>query len=183
VTNKGENGWVISQIGDQINDWKNDQEPDLIFLQIGTNDLEQGATPQVAAQRLMLLIDQIVRAAPDAHLYVASVTRVRADNKPNLPPETAVHFNALIPPIVRTYQTLGRHVSFADLYRRSEMKGSDLGPDGEHPNDSGYQKMANFWFGIVTRYEKSLHARGFSQAKSARFARYWRTRLVQPRKS
>jgi lysophospholipase L1-like esterase len=153
VINEGQNGWTVDDVADHAAGWIQPQTPDIILLQIGTNDLEQGATPQQAAQRLDLLIAQLQSLAPSTHLYVANCTRVRSDNKPNLSLSVLAQFNALVPKVVRDHTRRGHFIVFVDLYKRAGMIGSDLGPDGEHPDDTGYQKMAVYWEWVLRRHE------------------------------
>jgi len=71
---EGHSGWRIDEIASSINGWLNAQQPDIIILMIGTNDMivnfDVGNAP--AAQ----LIDQITNLLPNANL-LASIPPIR----------------------------------------------------------------------------------------------------------
>jgi lysophospholipase L1-like esterase len=50
-------------------------------------------------------------------------------------------YNVAIPPMVASKRSEGKRVMFVDM---SAVTTADLA-DGEHPNDVGYQKMADAW--------------------------------------
>jgi len=155
VVNEGQNGWQVDDVADHITQWLQPVSPNIILLQIGTNDLEQGSSPQATADRLSLLVTQIQMLAPKAHLYVASCTPVNKDNAPRLPLTVLQDFNDLIPKIVKDHERLGHFIVFVDLYKRADLDTDDLGPDGEHPNDNGYEKIAEYWSWELQRREMS----------------------------
>jgi lysophospholipase L1-like esterase len=153
VINEGQDGWTVDDVAGHVAMWVQPVAPTDILLQIGTNDLEQGEAPALAGQKLDELVTKIQQLAPASHLYVASCTKVRADNKPKLTLATLADFNALVPRIVREHERKGRTIVYVDLYKRSDFIGTDLGPDGEHPDDAGYQKIANYWAWELQRHD------------------------------
>jgi lysophospholipase L1-like esterase len=158
VVNEGQDGWQIDDIALHVQAWLAPAQPDIILLQIGTNDLEQGALPGAAAKKLDLLITQIQQIAPKSHLYIASCTKVRDDNRPKLAPSVLEQYNNAILKIVKAHEGHGHFAVFVDLFKHAGFVNSDLGPDGEHPTDSGYQKMADYWAWELQRHEAgSLH--------------------------
>jgi lysophospholipase L1-like esterase len=158
VVNEGQDGWTVTDVSQHIDNWLEPVSPHILLLQIGTNDLEQGVSPEDAASRLDLLITQIQSLSPDTHLYVASTTPMRADNKPGLDLATLAQFNGYIPYIVHEHEKKHRFIVFVDLFKRSGMTNTDFGPDGEHPDDAGYEKMADFWFRTLLKRESTeLH--------------------------
>jgi lysophospholipase L1-like esterase len=112
--------------------------PEIVLLQIGTNDVLQQYELATAPDRLRALIRLITDTAPDVRLVVASITPLA---NPTLDADARA-FNATIPDIVAAEAAAGGQVSFLDMY--PVLTAADL-PDGVHPNQAGYDKMAAAW--------------------------------------
>lgn len=146
TNHEGHSGYRIDQIQSGFLNWiKSTSTPDIILLLIGTNDYGQNKDTNNAATRLDQLITLITKNVPDAKLVVANLT-VRTDY-PNLETSIENGFNPYVPTIVANHAALGQHVSFVDMH--AALSASDLG-DKLHPNESGYNKMANTWFNAIT---------------------------------
>ena len=135
---QGHPGWRIDEIAAQADTWLANESPDVVLLLIGTNDMIQDYNTATAPDRLSSLIDQILGAASQPHVVVASI-----------PPTTnsvnsrVLDYNAEIPGIISTKIAEGKSVSYVDMY--SQLTVADLG-DRYHPNQGGYNKMAGVWF-------------------------------------
>ncbi|WP_410623625.1 ricin-type beta-trefoil lectin domain protein [Amycolatopsis sp. cmx-8-4] len=133
--NEGHSGWRIDQIAGIADYTLARYRPNVVTLEIGTNDLGQQYQVPTAPDRLHALIDQITRDAPDATVLVGSlVVSTSSTEEPLRGP-----FNAAIPGIVQQEQAAGRHVRYVDM---SALNTADLS-DALHPNDNGYRKMAD----------------------------------------
>ncbi|MHA6757148.1 ricin-type beta-trefoil lectin domain protein [Streptacidiphilus sp. PAMC 29251] len=141
--NEGHSGWRIDQIAGIADSVLAQYRPNVITLEIGTNDLNQNYQVPTASTRLHALIDQITADAPDATVLVGTlIVSTNSTEEPNRPA-----FNQAIPGIVQTEQAAGKHVRLVDM---SALTTADLS-DQLHPNDGGYQKMADaFNTGIQT---------------------------------
>ena len=135
---EGHSGWRIDEIANSINGWLNTQQPDIITLMIGTNDILDDFDVSAAPARLSLLIDQITNLYPNTHLLVASIPPI-SDATIN---QRVSAFNSTIPNIVSTKSDQGKKVTFVDI--SSKLNLSDL-IDGIHPNEVGYNKIAQAW--------------------------------------
>ena len=139
--NEGYYGNRIDQIAGLINGELSLYQPNVVLLDIGINDLGQNYQVSTAPSRLVSLIDQIIAADPNVTVLVAQLI-------PNSTAwvETDVqNFNSQIPGIVQARVNAGKHVSMVSM---SSLTTADLS-DGLHPNDGGYQKMAdNFDAGV-----------------------------------
>ncbi|MGQ4488984.1 ricin-type beta-trefoil lectin domain protein [Streptomyces sp. SAS_281] len=132
--NEGHSGWRIDQITGITDGILARYRPNVVTLEIGTNDLNQNYQVPTAPDRLHALIDRITAAAPDATVLVGSVIiSANSVEEPNRPA-----FNQAIPGIVQAEQNASKHVAFVDM---SALTTADLS-DALHPNDSGYAKMA-----------------------------------------
>ncbi|MFJ9098055.1 ricin-type beta-trefoil lectin domain protein [Streptomyces sp. NPDC102405] len=133
--NEGHSGWRIDQIAGIADSVLARYRPNVVTLEIGTNDLNGNYQIPTAADRLHALIDQITRAVPDATVLVGTVIiSTSGSEEANRPA-----FNAKLPGIVQAEQAAGKHVRLVDM---SALTAADLS-DSLHPNDSGFGKMAD----------------------------------------
>lgn len=133
--NEGHSGWRIDQIDGIADSVLARYRPNVVTLEIGTNDLNGNYQIPTAPDRLRALIDRITRAAPDATVLVGTViVSTSATEEANRPA-----FNAKLPGIVQAEQAAGKHVRLVDM---SALTGADLS-DALHPNDNGFRKMAD----------------------------------------
>lgn len=135
---EGHSGWRIDEIANSINGWLNTQQPDVITLMIGTNDILDNFDVSAAPARLSALIDQITNLFPNTNLLVASIPPI-SDARIN---QQVLAFNATIPNIVSSKSGEGKKVTFVDMF--TKLNSSDL-IDGIHPNEVGYNKIAQAW--------------------------------------
>ncbi|KOV65233.1 SGNH/GDSL hydrolase family protein [Streptomyces sp. MMG1121] len=133
--NEGHSGWHIDQIAGIADSVLARYRPNVITLEIGTNDLNGGAQAEPAAERLHALIDQITADAPDATVLVGTLIVSTSSTEEATRPV----FNAKLPGIVQAEQAAGKHVRLVDM---SALTTADLS-DPLHPNDNGYTKMAD----------------------------------------
>ena len=135
--NEGHFGDEINAIAGLATGELNTYRPNIITLHIGSNDLNNNYDVSTAPTRLAALIDQIVAAEPDATVLVAQlIPNANATVEARI-----VTYNAAIPAIVQARASKGEHVFVVSM---SSLTTADL-HDGLHPNDTGYQKMANAW--------------------------------------
>jgi lysophospholipase L1-like esterase len=141
---EGHPGWRINQISANIVAWLQTYRPQIVLLQIGSNDIIQDYYPHTAIQRLDRLLEQITNTLPGTIVMVAEITPLR---NPILN-EKVVTYDHAIPGLVRSFETRGRHVEYVDMYDAVPV--SALG-DGIHPNTTGYALMAAVWYSALHR--------------------------------
>lgn len=160
--NEGHSGWRIDQIAGIADSVLSQYRPNVVTLEIGTNDLGQNYQVPTATNRLHALIDQITADAPDATVLVGTlIVSTNSTEEPNRPA-----FNQAIPGIVQAEQSAGKHVRLVDM---SALTTADLS-DGLHPNDGGYQKMATAFNAGIQAADAAgwIHAPGTSPAGPVR---------------
>lgn len=135
--NEGHSGYKISDIAILTNASLNTYKPNVVLLDAGINDLGQNYQISSAPSRLASLIDQILAAEPDATVLVAQLV---INGDPTLESERET-FNTQLPAIVQARNNAGKHVALVDM---SALTTADLSST-LHPNDNGYQLMANAW--------------------------------------
>ncbi|MFF4397116.1 ricin-type beta-trefoil lectin domain protein [Streptomyces sp. NPDC001480] len=133
--NEGHSGWRIDQIAGIADSVLARYRPNVVTLEIGTNDLNGNYQVPTAPDRLHALIDRITDDVPDVTVLVGTlIVSTSGTEEANRPA-----FNARLPGIVQAEQTAGKHVRLVDM---SALTPADLA-DSLHPNDSGYRKMAD----------------------------------------
>ncbi|MBM9502995.1 SGNH/GDSL hydrolase family protein [Actinacidiphila acididurans] len=133
--NEGHSGWRIDQIAGIADSVLATYQPNVVTLEIGTNDLNGNYQVSTATDRLKSLIDQIARDVPNATVLVGTLIVSTSGTEEASRPG----FNAKLPAIVQGEQAAGKHVSLVDM---SALTTADLA-DSLHPNDNGYRKMAD----------------------------------------
>ncbi|KUJ21276.1 SGNH hydrolase [Mollisia scopiformis] len=143
--NEGHPGAVIDEIAQYAQASLPDQ-PNLILLMAGTNDMNNDNNTTTAPDRLGSLIDECHNAtmteAGSAVIIVAQLTP--AAN--NATEERIQIFNAAIPGVVAEKVSVGMKVLSVDM--EAYVTFNDL-KDGLHPNDYGYNQMAKAWYAGV----------------------------------
>jgi lysophospholipase L1-like esterase len=141
---EGHPGWRMGQIYLQARSWVRTYRPQVVLLDIGTNDVLQDKELEQAPTRLSMLINLITSTSPETRVYVATIGPFarRVDEA------RAARYDAAIPTIARTLTQRGRHVQAVDMH--AALGKGDLAPDGIHPTAGGYSKMAARWYTALT---------------------------------
>ncbi|MFG2574105.1 ricin-type beta-trefoil lectin domain protein [Streptomyces sp. NPDC048481] len=133
--NEGHSGWRIDQIDGIADSVLARHRPNVVTLEIGTNDLNGNYQVSTAPDRLRSLIDRITRDVPGVTVLVGTViVSTSATEEAH-----RAGFNSTLPGIVQAQQAAGRHVRLVDM---SALTAADLS-DSLHPNDNGFRKMAD----------------------------------------
>ncbi|KAI9874170.1 MAG: hypothetical protein M1830_010104 [Pleopsidium flavum] len=137
--NEGHGGAVINQVASYAKASLK-KRPNVVLLHVGTNDMHSPTDRDTAPDRLGSLVDEIVAACPDAAVLVAEIIpAANADTESRI-----VKFNNAICGMVEQRAKAGKHVMAVDM--SASLTTADLSPDGVHPGDKGYKKMADAWF-------------------------------------
>ncbi len=140
---EGHPGYRIDQVAGGVSQWLADARPDVVLINVGTNDTIQNRDLADAPDRLRRLIDSIVAVRPGALVVFSSLVpsgdlecekRVRA-------------FNAALPSIAQAQREAGHRVVLVDLH--GALTVTDIGPDRIHPTDAGYRRIADAWFAAL----------------------------------
>lgn len=132
---------------------------DVIFLQIGTNDILSFYDLDHFGKRLEPLVDTILDAIPaGGMLYLATLPCMDANDTLYIDPayftpdsmdEAIEYCNAQIRAIAAQKQQQGKPIRLAEVNRVLEK--SEL-YDGVHPNETGYEKLGLFWYDVLQSY-------------------------------
>ncbi len=120
-------------------------DPNLVLLEIGTNNASDGYRSEDAPYALAALIAHITRLKPDARVLVSTLTplldpgaeaRVQAFNRALAGPDG----------VIAQLQRLGEKVALVDV--GGALTTADL-IDGAHPTPAGYVKLGDAWFRAI----------------------------------
>ena len=152
------------------------ESPDIVLLQIGTNDIIDNHELDTAGDRLKGLISYILDNIPDTSaLFVTTIPDVdpnrrevydwfgnyrhSADWQTQYDDTTAernIHsavekYNSDIQKIVSDMAKTDSRVHFADVNSAVTSVKTQLG-DGVHPNEDGYKAMGGYWADVISGY-------------------------------
>lgn len=144
----GYGGQGVGYVGDRIANWVRADNPDVVLLMIGINDIGQGSTgnPTSVESRLNSIVRTVTTLKPTAHLIVAQTIPYATGYT-----DSIVQYNRYIrDSLVPKYQSEGKLVSTVDQYTNLLTSGS-IDPSLysnaiNHPSAVGYDRMAETWF-------------------------------------
>jgi lysophospholipase L1-like esterase len=145
-TIEGNNG-IAQFVGTSIPSY----QPNIITLMIGTNDINGNVNVADAPNRLGKLLDAIFMRDAKILVVVAQIVPSRTDGTNN----SIKTYNAAIPNLVSTRVSQGQHIVLVDMYTAftndAGYKQSLLN-DNLHPNQTGYNLMADVWYKALSPY-------------------------------
>ncbi|MEU4688258.1 SGNH/GDSL hydrolase family protein [Actinoplanes sp. NPDC023714] len=130
---EGHPGWRIAWLTRHADHWMATYKPQVVLLDIGTNDLIRNQA-NGSTQRLAQLIDRLVAADPKVEIVLAKLLVVKHRN--------AREFRSFNAKLAKVAARHPRNVTLVDM---SVIPASDT-VDGVHPDTTGYQKMAFQWY-------------------------------------
>lgn len=161
-----------------------DARPDLVLLQVGTNDILNGAAAAPLAEQVIGMLERVRAAAPQARVIVA------------LPPKRYAFPAASTEPDLRfgaVRDAFAAHVAHdsgrdfpctaGDLVDMGVLDAIDMtwgdATRGIHPSGFGYRKMAQAWAHSITTPECRFDTRAFIEVGGmlvesvTAYGRYW----------
>lgn len=147
--------------------------PDIVLLQIGTNDILSAYNDGIK-DRLSNLVDTILADMTDENdmLFVSTIPDIDAsirydwlgayqtvynisywtdpDGLTAKVQECIDSYNASIRELVTEKQAMGEPIRFADIHSVVDMKTGLF--DGVHPNEDGYAQMGEYWSEQILAY-------------------------------
>jgi lysophospholipase L1-like esterase len=134
---EGHSGWMVDDLTQKIDGWLAAQQPDVVLLQIGINDLDRSTDKAHAGDRLAVLVDRIFADRPSVRLILQGVLPTTAGLE-----QLAQQYDRQAAALVPTERERGRDMTYAappqltsaEFYNRL------------HPNDRGYARIADAFF-------------------------------------
>ncbi|WP_437678259.1 SGNH/GDSL hydrolase family protein [Sorangium sp. So ce131] len=151
---EGHGGWTIegsNGIAQLVGTSIPNYQPNIITLMIGTNDINGNINRADAPNRLGKLLDSIFMRDPNILVVLAQIVPTRTDATNN----AIMAYNAAMPDLVSTRVSMGQHIVLVDMYTAftsdTNYRQTLLG-DNLHPNQAGYNRMADVWFEALSPY-------------------------------
>ncbi len=155
---EGHPGYLISGIGGyasislngpNIEQWLapgNGVNPNLILLEIGTNEILGNYHVQSATSDLAALVTHLLQLRPNAEVLVSTISPLAS---PTYNAEVATYNNALSGPngVIAQLQAEGENVKLVNA--GGTLSVSDLSNDDIHPSAEGYAKLGDAWAAAV----------------------------------
>ena len=142
LSNEGHSGYTIDQIRAGIDDWMAGARPDVVLLHIGINDLNRGIDVPNAPNRLKALVDRFFADKPGVTVLVLGLI----PTTPGLEAQVSA-FNSQARALESSEQQAGNKLRYVEP---PALTAAQL-PDKLHPNDEGYQRMAQAFYGPLDR--------------------------------
>jgi lysophospholipase L1-like esterase len=121
------------------------EQPNVVLLMAGTNDMIYNDSIADAPARLGNLMDVCIAACPDAVLVVATLTPLHNPLGDTTGENKTLVYNAALPAVVKQRADAGSKVLLVDMQNPVDGLTIDELADGIHPDDEGYTKMADVW--------------------------------------
>jgi lysophospholipase L1-like esterase len=139
---EGHPGYRADWIANRIDNYLNRRHPDVVLLHIGTNDIAQGQGDSPED------IENILNTVALIDSEVIVVLALIVDQNPTNPNyQSVATFNANLTAMVQAHIANGEQIILVDM--QNALTYPDDMSDWLHPNDSGYQKMAEVWFNAL----------------------------------
>lgn len=163
---EGHPGWAIDTISaaddiegngrnglfPNIDNWMDAAAPEIVMLQVGTNDVLSQYKLDTAPDRLEQLVDKVLAKLPEnGKLYIATIPYIDEGSKWNNTGKNQDELNAQIDSYNAAVKALAEKKSLTPVDVNGCLELSDLG-DGVHPSSGGYAKMGQLWYD--TLFEK-----------------------------
>lgn len=129
--------------------------PNLFIINIGTNNVIQRRDTEIAGQQMEALINFLLRASPRATVVLSTLlTNTLPGREPLI-----LDINRQFRELFKKYNE--KPVVLAELHPSEGVPGTpqveDIGPDGSHPTDKGYEIMGH----LLAQAVKDADARGY----------------------
>lgn len=147
---QGINGLTAADMVTLVDGWLTLNLPDLVILNIGTNDVATGRNGANIIADISTIVDNIVTRNSSAKIIMSTVTPRTDDDLDN----EVDALNIAIVDLISQKATMGIQIILADpnsvFKANPNWKTEHMDPDGVHPNNSGYTIMAQIYFDAIT---------------------------------
>ena len=140
--NEGHPGWTSYEIAENVYHFLEMNTPDVILLHIGTNDWDRSSE---GVEHILNEIDRFEENnGVDIEVILAKII--------NRSSYTSIisDFNSNVEAMAENRINNGDNIKIVDMEYGADINYGDDIKDGTHPNNCGYEKMANVWFAALT---------------------------------
>ncbi|RWA08431.1 hypothetical protein EKO27_g6662 [Xylaria grammica] len=151
-------GYVIDQVHTKATTAASKYKPNLVLINVGTNDCSGNIDLANAGKRMSALLDDLYKGSPRATVILSTLL-VRSDASKQ---ECVLDVNSQFKTVAAAQRANGRRIVVADMQPPAGPTTAEL-VDGTHPTEAGYAKMAAIWFNGI----KDADSQGFLLTKEA----------------
>ena len=151
LDHEGHGGYSATGIADnnQLPPWLDAARPDIVVMHLGTNDMWGGYIPTATKLAAFTkLVGQMRVNNPAMKIIVAQIIPM-SEAACSTCPADVVALNNAIPGWAAGLTTAQSPISVADVWTGFDAVADTV--DGVHPNNTGFQKMANRFYPVLTR--------------------------------
>lgn len=148
---EGHPGYTIDQLRAGVDGWIKAAHPDVVLLDIGTNDMNQDIDQSHAADRATVLINQIFADQPGITIIMQGLVPTTPGWTYQGLSQPIAQYNSQLKQLQATEQQAGKHFTFVDAPALTPTNQADAShpsqmADGLRPNDAGYPLLAQNFF-------------------------------------
>lgn len=139
-------GFRIDQVHAKARDAVPRTKPNVVLINVGTNDAVQNRNVSSAGERMAALVEDVLAWSPRATVVLSTLLV----NRKVATERNVRRINEQLGAVAEGMRAGGRRVWLVDMHGDEGPVLGDLADD-THPNDAGYRKMANVWFVGLSR--------------------------------
>ena len=139
---EGHTGWRADQVLAQINGWATAEDPDIVMIHLGTNDLWQGQTKESTRDEIGLIIDELRDVKPRIIILLCQIIPMT--------PTNVAPFNALLPDLVAAKASEVSPIVLVNQWNDFDVVADTW--DGVHPDESGEMKIADNYYDALVPF-------------------------------
>ena len=153
VDHEGHDFYTTVQIANDVDSYLTSNATDIILLHIGTNDvkdLTSSSDPVIdqTVAKVSDILDNIDTYSLDIKVIVARIIN-HSTSDPTSKRNTTTSFNSKLETMLQNRIASGDNIEIVDMENDAGIDYTETTGDmfdRLHPNDSGYDKMANLWY-------------------------------------
>ncbi|KAL5347563.1 hypothetical protein ACLOAV_007876 [Pseudogymnoascus australis] len=144
--NDGHGGFLATGIvaDNQLPGWLAISQPDIVMMQIATNDVWSNIATTTILDAYSTLVDQMRDSKSTMHIVVAQITPMDPTDGCAACEAGITALNDAIPVWAAEKSTAESPITVVDCYTGYDTATDTY--DGVHPNDNGNVKLADAWF-------------------------------------
>ncbi|KAI1331754.1 carbohydrate esterase family 3 protein [Xylariaceae sp. FL0255] len=143
-------GYTIEMVHEKANIAVPKYLPNVVLLNVGTNDVSENVNLTGAGDRMTNLINDIYHYSPSATVILSTLV-VRSNHTDE---ERVLDVNAQYRAVATSLIAKKRRLVLVDMQPPAGPAVNQL-VDGTHPNDAGYAKMGEVWFSGFQEADKN----------------------------
>jgi lysophospholipase L1-like esterase len=143
---EGHSGYLATGIADNnhLPPWLDAAKPDVVLMHLGTNDSWGSSIPlETKLAAFTTLVDQMRDSNPDMKILLAQILPMNPSGCDACGAEV-VELNNALPDWAADLTTSRSPIILVDQWTGFDTATDTI--DGVHPNDTGFQKMADRWY-------------------------------------